>query len=149
MILLLRTFLGHGESSGGANRTGVIGQETIYQMNTELKILEMIKELSPKSGADYNPTKKIPENEIKHPVNDVNISNNVHKRPDKGEPNSVRSNYKDGKLNWERYYDGNGDPYLDVDYTDHGMPEIHSVPHFHRIIIEKGHIKRGEINNVK
>lgn len=35
-----------------------------------------------------------------------------------------------------RHYDENGNAYMDVDYTDHGRPDTHKVPHTH--IIEIG-----------
>ncbi|MCQ2741854.1 MAG: hypothetical protein MJ239_00940 [Bacilli bacterium] len=37
-----------------------------------------------------------------------------------------------------RHYDENGNAYKDVDYTDHGRPDTHKVPHTH--IIEIGEI---------
>ena len=35
----------------------------------------------------------------------------------------------------ERYYNDNGEAYLDIDYTCHGRPNVHpDVPHIHRWI---------------
>lgn len=64
--------------------------------------------------------------------------------PTKGKPNSVTKVYRDGKLEQERYYDKNGDVYLDIDYTNHGNPKQHPiVPHQHRWIRdEKGNLNR-------
>ena len=43
-----------------------------------------------------------------------------------------------GKIIRIRHYDENGNAYKDVDYTDHGRPDTHKVPHTH--IIEIGEI---------
>lgn len=52
--------------------------------------------------------------------------------PTKGKPNSKQVRYKDGKKVQERYYDKNGDPDYDIDYTNHGNPKEHpNVPHKH------------------
>lgn len=65
------------------------------------------------------------------------------KMPIKSEPNSVTKKYSNGKLLTERYYDENGNPYLDIDYTNHGNPKTHpNVPHKHYIKIKNGHIDR-------
>lgn len=57
-----------------------------------------------------------------------------HKKvPTKGVPNSVTIIKRNGKTETERYYDSNGDPYLDIDYTDHGNSRTHpTVPHQHK-----------------
>lgn len=63
-----------------------------------------------------------------------------HKLPMTGQiPNSIQIQ-KDENENVVRirYYDKNGNAYKDVDYTDHGTPEIHKVPHTH--IIDIGNI---------
>ncbi|MBR1454845.1 MAG: hypothetical protein IJ593_09440 [Lachnospiraceae bacterium] len=66
-------------------------------------------------------------------VDAINITNDIHKLPLTGEPNSVTKNYKNGKLDSERYYDENGNVYLDIDYTDHGNRKTHPhVPHEHK-----------------
>lgn len=67
-------------------------------------------------------------------VNETNdfIIQNHEKPPTKSNPNSVTRIYKKGKLIRERYYDENGDVYLDIDYDDHGNPKTHPVvPHQH------------------
>lgn len=54
--------------------------------------------------------------------------------PLNGQPNSVAQNYCDGKFTTERYFGNDGKPYLDIDYTNHGNPEMHpNVPHEHSI----------------
>ncbi len=49
-----------------------------------------------------------------------------------GKPNSSADEFtKDGKLKQRRYYDENGKPQKDIDYTDHGNPKDHEAPHDH------------------
>ena len=56
-----------------------------------------------------------------------------HSLPMKGKPNSKQTRYKEGKKVQERYYDKNGDPDYDIDYTNHGNPKEHpNTPHKHR-----------------
>ena len=56
----------------------------------------------------------------------------AHSLPKIGTPNSVLQKYDDsGKLVKERYYDSNGYALKDIDYTDHGNPKVHKVPHEH------------------
>lgn len=54
--------------------------------------------------------------------------------PSKGTINSVKQNYNDdGLLTTERYYDNQGDPYLDIDYTNHCNSKTHPhVQHEHK-----------------
>lgn len=69
-----------------------------------------------------------------------------HKIPIKHIPNSIiEQKNDDGKVVRRRYYDENGNAYKDIDYTDHGFPKTHKVPHVH--IIEIGNEierKKGE-----
>ncbi len=60
-----------------------------------------------------------------------------HKLPMTGQlPNSTQiQKDENGKTVRIRYYDENGNAYKDVDYTDHGTPDIHKVPHTHIINI--------------
>lgn len=50
-----------------------------------------------------------------------------------GVPNSVCQKIDDkGNLIKERFYDSNGNPIVDIDYTNHGNPKKHpNVPHKH------------------
>ena len=92
------------------------------------------------NGEDYNAagSKSVKE------VNSVSTVVNAHKMPEKYSSNSVVANYKDGKLTTERYYNEKGEPYLDIDYTNHGNPKIHKiVPHEHKITYD-GKVHRGE-----
>ena len=51
----------------------------------------------------------------------------------KGTPNSVSIVKSGNKVLKERYYDSNGDVYLDIDYTNHGNSKTHPiVPHQHK-----------------
>ena len=63
----------------------------------------------------------------------IEIDGDSHVRiPYNGEPNSVFVVRKNGTSFQERYYDENGLPYLDIDYSDHGNPKQHPiVPHMH------------------
>ena len=74
-----------------------------------------------------------------------------HKLPMTGQlPNStqIQRNEK-GDIVRIRHYDINGNAYKDVDYTDHGRPDVHKVPHTHIIEIgnnvnrKKGVLPRG------
>ncbi len=52
--------------------------------------------------------------------------------PKEGAPNSVAEKRgKDGKVIQKRWYDNNGKPQKDIDYTDHGTPNKHPNPHQH------------------
>ena len=74
-----------------------------------------------------------------------------HSVPTQGVPNSVTQNFKDGKLDSERYYDDNGNAYLDIDYTNHGNPKTHpNVPHEHDIWFDDdGSFHRGKDNGIR
>jgi hypothetical protein len=56
-----------------------------------------------------------------------------NKLPMEGKPNSSMDRVDDsGNLIQRRYYDENGRPVRDVDFTDHGNPKQHTeVPHEH------------------
>lgn len=67
-------------------------------------------------------------------VNEVNIidKDSHPKMPTRDKPNSVTKLIHDGQVDQERYYDGNGDVYLDIDYSNHGNSKRHPiVPHQH------------------
>jgi hypothetical protein len=77
---------------------------------------------------------------------DLNVPDGEQpKVPTEGTPNSVTIVRKNGKIIQERYYDGNGQAALDIDYTDHGNPKTHPVvPHQHRWHSDdKGKLHRG------
>lgn len=70
-------------------------------------------------------------------VKDVIIWKSHSPPPKKATPNSVYQCFKEGNLTSERYYDQNGLPYLDVDYTNHGNSKLHPyVPHQHDMITD-------------
>ena len=70
---------------------------------------------------------------------DFKNHNHPHYLPIKHTPNSTIEQRDDnGNLVRIRHYDENGNAYKDVDYTDHGRPDTHKVPHTH--IIEIGTI---------
>ncbi len=70
--------------------------------------------------------------------------------PMTGVPNSVTKKTKDGTVVSERYYDENGNAYLDIDYTNHGNPKAHpTVPHQHHIVTKDGKPRRGKGEEVK
>lgn len=55
-----------------------------------------------------------------------------HSLPRTGTPNSVLQKIdSSGNVSTERYYDKNGYALKDIDYTDHGNPKVHKVPHEH------------------
>ena len=52
--------------------------------------------------------------------------------PTKGSARSSRDQMINGKLKQRRYYDKNGAPDMDIDYTNHGNAKLHpKVPHRH------------------
>ena len=65
------------------------------------------------------------------------------KLPVKGEPNSSKELYKDGKLKQRRHYDENGNARVDEDFSDHGTPHLHSNPHYHKWTWKNGKPKRS------
>ena len=79
-------------------------------------------------------------------VASVTKTNDLHSVPSHGVPDSVSKNYKNGKLDSERYYDKNGDAYLDIDYTNHGNSKMHpDVPHEHSIHFDdEGNMHRDD-----
>ena len=78
-------------------------------------------------------------------VETVKVSHNIHSIPKTAEPNSVHISIKQGKLQFERYFDSEGNPYLDIDYTDHGNPKMHPVvPHEHTITMINGNFIRNK-----
>ena len=79
-------------------------------------------------------------------VNTITTTNDLHTIPAHSTPYSVSKNYKDGKLESERYYDQNGDAYLDIDYTNHGNSKTHPhVPHEHSIHFDQnGNLYRDD-----
>ncbi|MBQ3306535.1 hypothetical protein IJH02_03860 [Candidatus Saccharibacteria bacterium] len=99
----------------------------------------------PKSGVNYNRagSKEVGE------VETIIIGNNSHAVPIKSEPNSVFQKIVNGKIREERYYNSKGEPYLDIDYTDHGRPDIHTNPHQHIIRYKKGKFTRKERSIIK
>ena len=83
-------------------------------------------------------------------VDSKNVVNDNHNIPMSGEPNSVTQSCVDGKLIQERYYDSDGNAYLDIDYSDHGNPKTHPVvPHQHHITWNNGKPRRGKDEEVK
>ncbi len=84
-------------------------------------------------------------------VDSITTLSNVHSVPTTSDPNSVTKNYKDGKLNSERYYDEDGNAYLDIDYSNHGNPWTHpQVPHEHSISFdENGNMHRGKEKDIE
>ena len=64
--------------------------------------------------------------------------------PKNGKPNTVIKKIIGGYVVSERYYNSNGEAYLDIDYTCHGNPKSHPVvPHIHRWIKdENGKLQR-------
>lgn len=100
----------------------------------------------PVNGEDYNTANS---SSVKA-VDSVVITANQHTMPVIGSPNTVVKNYNNGKLNTERYFDKDGKPYLDIDYSDHGNSKTHPVvPHEHDIQITKGKLHRGKDRRIK
>lgn len=67
------------------------------------------------------------------------------KMPITSSPNSVVRKKNGDDVVTERYYNSEGEPYIDIDYTDHGNPKTHPiVPHKHDIDYNNGDFKREE-----
>lgn len=81
----------------------------------------------------------------------IEIDNKHKKVPDTGIPNSVTIIKKNGITETERYYDDNGNPELDIDYTNHGNSKTHPVvPHEHPWIRNPdGTYKRDSWRNIR
>jgi len=89
-----------------------------------------IHDKKPVNGTDYNGAGS---NSVGR-VDTVITTQDVHSVPSHGTPSSVSKNYKNGHLDSERYYDKDGNAYLDIDYTNHGNSKTHpNVPHEHSI----------------
>lgn len=89
---------------------------------------------APINGTDYNTAGSNSVGVVDSSV----TTSDLYSIPQHGTPNSVSKNYRNGNLDSERYYDGNGDAYLDIDYTDHGNRKFHPyVPHEHNIHFDK------------
>ena len=74
-------------------------------------------------------------------VREVDCCNTSTTKPPKtSEPNSVSQHVDaDGRIKQERYYDKDGNAYLDIDYNDHNKPWDHPyVPHEHSIDSSNG-----------
>ena len=99
------------------------------------------------NGVDYNTAGS---NSVGK-VDSIQTLSEAHSMPVVSFPNSVSRNYRNGVINTERYYDENGKPYLDIDYSDHGNPSTHrTVPHEHDIYFDAdGKMHRGKEKGIK
>lgn len=78
-------------------------------------------------------------------VDSIIVSNDLHSIPEHSIPNTVHICKRNGILRNERYFDENGNPYLDIDYTDHGNSKMHPiVPHEHTIEVKNGKFIRDK-----
>lgn len=102
---------------------------------------------TPQNGKDYNTSGS---SSVKK-ADSVSKTKDVHNVPTTGTPNSVSKNYKNGKLDSERYYGKDGKAYLDIDYSDHGNPKTHPhVPHEHTITFDKnGNMNRNKEKEIQ
>lgn len=106
---------GNGEKSGQYAKKDEIGKTfDCYIKNSKFKCnfkkSSLVKQTTHFSVADERA--KIPTNFV---------------------PNSVIKRIINGYVVTERYYNENGEVYLDIDYTCHGNPKTHPhVPHIHR-----------------
>ena len=106
--------------------------------------------VEPNERMDYNKAGSSDVRKVDK-INKIDTTDNKDKLGIKSEPNSVTKNYKHGRMIQERYYDENGDVYLDIDYTDHGNPKFHPiVPHQHNWYRdENGKPRRKEYTKIK
>ena len=99
----------------------------------------------PKNGTNYN----IARSSNVRSVTTINNIGESHSLPIRSIPNSVSQKMRNGKLYEERFYNSKGEPYLDIDYSNHNSPSKHTNPHQHAIIIDNGRIKRGRQEPIK
>lgn len=96
------------------------------------------------NGIDYN----IAGSHSVGRVDNVITVINAHALHEHGIPYTVIRNYRNGKLSSERYYNNNGDAYLDIDYNNHGNSKMHpNVPHEHKIWFDKNGKMHREHND--
>jgi len=99
----------------------------------------------PLNGTDFN----IANSKSVKRVDEI-IKISVHSLPITSKPNSVIQNFKNSILVSERYFDENGQVYLDIDYTNHGNSKIHPVvPHEHTYTFENGNPIRSIWKEIK
>ena len=92
----------------------------------------------PKGGITYNTAHS---NEVRKV--EVVTNGRSHNVPVPYLPNSVYRNHGKNGLLSERYYNSGGEPYLDIDYTNHGNAKRHPiVPHQHSIEYENNKLNR-------
>lgn len=73
------------------------------------------------------------------------VSYSIRSVPVTAKPNSVHITIHKRGLHSERYFDEDGSPYLDIDYTNHGNPKMHPVvPHEHTITVKDGKFSRDK-----
>lgn len=83
-------------------------------------------------------------------VDSIKVVADEHSISMTGDSNSLTQSYENGKLTQERYYDSNGNAYLDIDYSDHGNPKTHpTVPHQHHITWNNGKPRRGKDEEIQ
>lgn len=91
-----------------------------------------------KNGVTYNTARSSNVKIVKIVINSM-----AHSVPKTYKPYSVFRKSGNNGLISERYYNGKGEPYLDIDYTDHGNAKHHPiVPHEHIISYKNGKINR-------
>lgn len=119
------------------------GNSGLFHGTTGSKVsLAKKQDNKPVNGNDYNGAGSNSVGKVEN----VTITHDSHSVPTKGNPNSVSKNYKNGQLDSERYYDKDGNAYLDIDYTNHGNSKTHPhVPHEHSIHFdENGKMHRDD-----
>lgn len=139
--------MGRYSKTGLFKGTRGASQMSLENHETDIKIKDLENHLLKNSSLSKTnnapPYNKDKSNDVGK-VESVNIFKlDEHgSAPTKWEPNSVTKVYRNGKLEQERYYDENGDVYLDIDYSNHGNPKKHpEVPHQH-------HWKRDKKGNL-
>lgn len=88
--------------------------------------------VEPRSGVTYNTARSMMVGKVSIVVNST-----AHGVPITFKPFSVFRRSGQRGLISERYYNSRGEPYLDIDYTNHGNAGRHpTVPHQHSIKYE-------------
>lgn len=110
------------------------GKESGEYTDKPMNVKEFLKELSKYECLIFNKEGKYNFKKSKL-VKKVVVVKSINGRvsiPRLGTPNSVIKRIVDGLIVSERYYNENGDAYLDIDYTCHQNPKTHPyVPHIH------------------
>lgn len=110
------------------------------------KSFDKFQEMKYNEGSEWDNLKELYRevNWMKNYQKDITNFENV-KRPFSHKPKSVIDEFIDGDHVYRRYYGVTGKPRLDIDFTDHATPTVHSNPHAHTWTYEQRESSSKEI----